>query len=184
MIERLLKQLDELLDGSVQKLEAQMRGVRTNRPTVALVQDLPVEYFGQIVPLKQLGSLSIRPPRDIEVSVWDRAVMPVAMKALESANLGVSLTSDGAVIRVSLPSLTDERRAEFVKLAKRMTEEIRIQLRRHRDEIMKQVRLGETEKQINEDQAFQAKEAIQKAVDNANASVEAMLAQKTKELNE
>lgn len=184
MIDSFLKDLESSLTALTEKFKADLRSVRSTRPSVEFVENVPAEYYGQILPIKQLGSLGIRPPRDIEITVWDKNAIQAVVKAIEAVSMGFSVTNDGNVVRASLPPLTDERRAEFGKIVRRMAEETRIQIRNHRDETIKKLKAAENEGTINEDDLFTAKERVQKLVDDANTGVEEALDQKIKELSE
>lgn len=180
-METILKNLETALDGVIRHFGEELQTVRSNRPSVGLLEDIKVEYYGQFMPVKQLASLSIRPPRDIEVSAWDKGAVPAIMKAIESMQTGLSASTDGGVIRVTLPTLSEERRQEFMKLVKKMAEADRIQVRSHREEAMKALKADES---IPEDQEFKGRERIQKLVDAANEKIEAVLDKKLQELAE
>jgi ribosome recycling factor len=183
-MDTILKELEAKLKSLLSRYEEELKGVRTNRPSVGLLEDIKIEYYGQVMPLKQLASIAIQPPRDLAVSVWDKNAAGAVAKGIEMAKAGFSVSNDGSAIRVSLPALTDERRAELSKLVKKMTEETRISLRGARDEANKKARAAEEAKTMNEDQVFKTKEQVQKAVDQANKTVEAQLDKKLKEVAE
>jgi len=183
-MELYLKELEDRLKMLVQKFDEELKSVRTSRPSVQLIEDIKVNYYDQNLPIKQLGSLGIRPPRDIEITAWDKnAVGPIA-KAIEDAKRGFSVSADGTVVRVTLPPLTDERRAEFTRHVKKMSEEVRIQVRHRRDETIKELKSAQDGKELNEDQVFKGKEKIQKIVDETNGKIESALENKLKELSE
>ena len=179
-----LKDLEKALSGLVQRFSDELKAVRTSRPSVQLVEDIKVNYYEEDLPIKQLGSLGIRPPRDILITPWDKNAVGPITKAIEDAKRGFSVSADGAVVRVTLPPLTDERRAEFTKLVKKMSEEVRIQVRHHRDETIKKLKSAEDGKTLNEDEIFKAKERIQKMVDATNGNIEKALGEKLRELQE
>lgn len=157
--------------------------IRGSRPTPALVEDIQVEYYGQRLPIKQLGSISVIPPREIQIGVWDANAVGAIVKEV-SARLNVNAANDGNVIHVNLPMLTQERRNELIKLIKAKTEEARIKSRSTRDEFKK--RLGEMEKSgdLTEDDRFELGEEIQKMMDKFNKEVDGVLEKKTAEINE
>lgn len=179
-----IKELEMALKGVTQRLQEELQAVRSNRPSVQLVENIPVDVYGQSMTIKQLGSLSIRPPRDVEITVWDKTVIGAIMKAIQDANAGLSAGNDGMVIRASLPVLTDERRQEFSKIAKKIVEQAKIQIRAKRDEINKKVKAAEDEGVLSEDQAFKGKERLQKVVDESNKFAELLLNKKLEELAE
>lgn len=180
----ILKELEIRLKQAVEHLKTELQSVRGNRPSLGLLEDIKVDYYGQALALKQLGSLAIRPPRDIEVNVWDKSAVGAVAKAIEAVKAGFSVASEGNIVRVSLPPLTNERRAELEKLVKKMAESSRIAVRNERDEAIKKTKAAEEERKLNEDDVFRAKEEIQKTVDKVNQNIESLLEAKLKELAE
>ena len=180
----IVKNLETQVKDAVLRVKQDFLGVRTNRPTTEPVSNIQVEYYGQMLPIRQLGSIAIIPPREIAVTFWDKNAVGPAEKAIRESNLGLSPSIDGTTIRLAFPSLTDERRAELVKLVKQQAEEGRIRIRSHRDEAMKRINQAEGEKKISEDQKFSQKDRAQKAVDAANAEIEKLLVEKRKEISE
>lgn len=178
------KELEQKLKTVAGGLKQEFAGIRTNRPTTKLVEDIKVDYFGQQMPLKTLGSISIVPPREINISVWDKNAVQPVMKAIENAKVGITPSNDGNLIRLNLPTLTDERRRELEKLIKSMTEQARIKIRGLRDEANKRIEQDFKDKKISEDQKFKSKEQTQRAVDGVNAEIEKLLAAKIKEIND
>lgn len=181
MTQILIEEFKKSAGETLGRLKRELSGLRTNRPTPALLEDLRVEYYGKILPLNQVGSLSIEPPRDIIIHVWDKTVIPEAIKAIEASALGLSLAPQGNIIRVHLPELSEERRAEIIKVAKRLVESNRIQIRHLRDEANKKI--GQTET-LSEDQQFKLKEVIQEETDRLNKEIESVLENKIKEINQ
>ena len=174
-----LKNFETDLRDAVTHFKDECSGIRTNRPSSRLVEEVKVEYFGQMTPVKQLGSIMIIPPRAMAVSVWDTGATTEVAKAIEGANLGLSVSVDGSTVRLTLPLLTDERRTELIKLAKALAEKERIKVRGYRDDINKKIKAQE----LDEDMRFRMKEDVQKAVLGANAAIEALLDAKIEEIN-
>lgn len=168
----------------IEFLKQQIFAMRSNRPSPRLVEDIPVECYGQKMTVKQIGAISILPPTQIQISVWDKSVIGVVAKAIETSNLNVSANTEGNLIRINLPPLSDERRNELVKVVKREIEDAKIKMRAVRDEIMKKVNKDFEDSKITEDQKFKIKEEIQKLVDKNNDEIEKLLGQKIKELHE
>ena len=166
----------------VESFKKEVLVVRGNRPSPALVENLKVDYFGQPLLVKQLGSISIVPPREIDVNVWDKNAIPGVVKAIEAT--GLSANYEGKLIRINLPPLSEERRQELIKAVKKIGETFKIQLRNQRDETNKKVTQSFDSKEINEDQKFKLKEEIQKNVDSVNKDIENILNKKIKELQE
>lgn len=179
-----IKNLEEQLKKIIESLTHELSGLRTNRPTPKLIEDVHVDYMGSRMTVKQLGSITVSPPRDLLISAWDKNALGVIAKGIEAANLGLSVAVQGMVVRVTLPALSSERRAEIEKLAKKISEEHRIRVRSARDEAMKHVDRAEKEKQISENEKFVLKKKIQEAVDKANKALEEHVAAKVKEIYE
>ena len=164
--------------------EREVKGIRTGRPSPALVEDLKVSYYNQTLPLKQIGSLSVSPPRDLLVQVWDKEAVQGVVKSIAASSLGLSAQVEGSVVRLRLPELSRERREELIRHVKRVAEQHRIQIRHVRDEVNKEVQKQFDEKALSEDQRFALRESIQESVDEANQSIETILGRKTKEIEE
>ncbi|MEK7657623.1 MAG: ribosome recycling factor [Patescibacteria group bacterium] len=177
-------EFDEKISGILKFFKEQMAGIRSNRPSAKLVEDILVDYFGQKLPIKQLGSISVIPPREIQISIWDNQVINSVAKTIESSGLNVAANIDGNLIRINLPALSEERRQELVKLVKKEAEEARIKIRHSRDEQNKKNSQREENKEISEDQKFRLKEDTQKAIDEVNGEIEQILENKIKEINE
>jgi len=180
--EQFIKEIETALAGVVAKLKQDLGGIRGNRPSTDLLQELRVNLYDQSLTVRELGSLSVLPPRTLQISVWDQNAVGPIMKAINDAHLGLSTTNNGNNILATLSALGDERREEMTKLVKKTAEAARIQVRGKREEVIKRMKDAETKKEITEDDAFKGKEKIQKAVDKANADIEAAVNGKLAEL--
>lgn len=184
MVDQLLKDLEKNTKSNVEGLKIELSGIRTNRPNPQLVENVKVEYMGQLMTVKQLGTITIVPPREIDISPWDKASVPAIIKGIETSGMGLTANTDGHLIRINLPTLTDERRQELIKLIKSLTEQVKIRVRGLRDDVNKKIESAFKAKTISEDQKFKGKEKIQKVIDKTNADIEMLLAGKIKEINE
>ncbi len=182
--EQIVKDLESSLSGVTQKLKQELGQVRSNRPSVEMVENIRLNLYEQELTIRELGSLSVLPPRTIQITVWDPAALPAVMKAIDAAHLGLSTMNDGSNIRAMLSPLGDERREELGKLVKKTAEGTRIQVRSKRDDAMKRLKDAESKKEITEDDAFRAKDKIQKATDKANGEVGSLVDNKLAELGE
>ncbi|MBS3903462.1 MAG: ribosome-recycling factor [Anaplasmataceae bacterium] len=180
--ESLIKELNQELAQRSQNLKQELAGIRSNRPTPELLEHIKLNYYDQPMTVQQLGSISIRPPRELIVQAWDVASIPAIIKGIEDAKLGVTVSRDENVVRVSIPALTVERKEQLEKLIRKNAEEVRIGVRSVRDDYNKQLKAAESEKAITEDQLFKLKEQVQKAVDAANAEIEAIVTKKLTEI--
>ncbi len=182
--EQIVKDLETSLAAVTQKLKADFGQIRGNRPSVEMLEGIRINLYDQMLTLRELGSLSVLPPRTIQITVWDPGAIGAVMKAIEDAHLGLSTNNDGNNIRATLSSLGNERRDELTKLVKKTTEAIRIQIRSKREDAVKHLKDAEAGKMITEDDAFRGKEKIQKATDKANGEVETLVTGKLDELGE
>ncbi|MDI6717624.1 MAG: ribosome recycling factor [Patescibacteria group bacterium] len=177
-----IKEAENKINGFINALKQQFMAMRSNRPSPRMVEDIPVEVYGQKMTIKQIGAISIVPPIQIQISVWDKSIVNTAAKAIESSNLNVNANIDGVVIRINLPPLSDERRRELIKIVKREVEDTKIKIRSFRDEINKEIVRDFEEGNITEDAKFKLKEQAQKVVDEANKELEIILKNKTEEI--
>lgn len=179
----ILKNLEVKTLEAVRNFKDQLAGIRGGRPSSKLVEDIQVEYFGQKMSIKQLGSINVLPPREIQISTWDKQVVSIIAKAIETA-LSVSVNTEGNLLRVNLPALSNERRQEIIKLVKKEAEEAKIRIRSIRDDANKEIGRQFDDKKIGEDEKFNLKEKVQKSVDKANEEIENVLGAKIKEIEE
>ncbi|MBI4094617.1 MAG: ribosome recycling factor [Candidatus Liptonbacteria bacterium] len=178
------KRLELDLEGAVGHFTQELQGVRSGRPSTKLLEHVKAEYAGQMLPIRELGSLTVKPPREIDIAVWDQSALQGIVKAIESANVGLSLSSEGNIIRALLPPLTEERRNELAKLVRKMAETVRINIRTHRDDAQKKLKASHERKEVSEDQLFKGKERLQKITDKANEEIDSLVERKLKELHE
>jgi ribosome recycling factor len=180
--EQFIKDLESEISDVTQRLKTELSGIRGNRPSPEMLQDIRVNVYEQSLTIRELGSLTVVPPRMLQVTLWDKETIMPVMKAVEAAHLGLTVSNDGTIIRATLSSLGDERREELMKLVKKTAEAARIQIRGKREDVIKRLKDAESKKEATEDDVFRAKEKIQKIVDKANADVEVMVEGKVTEL--
>ena len=177
-------ELDKKLHETNDWLKSEYSGIRTGQASPSLLDRVKVESYGSMLPLNQVGTVGIEDARTLRVSVWDTAQIPTVEQALTEANLGVSIATDSAGLRVIFPELTSERREQLLKLAKAKLEDARIAVRSLRDDVMKQIEKAEKAGDISEDEMFTQKEKIQSAIETANKSLEDLFNQKEAELKQ
>ena len=163
-------------------LEKEFSSIRTGQATPTLLDGVRVESYGSMLPLNQVGSVGIEDARTLRIAPWDQSQVKAVEKAIIDANLGLSVVTDSAGVRVIFPELTGERRAELVKFAKSKLEDARVSVRAVRDEAMKAIDAEEKAGELSQDDKFAAKEAIQNVVDTTNRVLEARFAEKEKEI--
>jgi ribosome recycling factor len=148
--EQLIKDLESNLSAVAGKFKQDMGQIRGNRPSAELVQDIKVSLYDQSLSIRELGSLTVLPPRGLQITVWDENAIGAVMNAITNAHLGLSASNDGNTIRATLSPLGDERREELMKLVKKTAEGARIQVRTKREEAMKRMKDAETKKEVTE----------------------------------
>ncbi len=178
MSELLKSKLDKILE----HLKSESAGLRTGRASPSLVEDLEVEYYGARTPLKALASIATPEPRQIVIQPWDKNAINPIQKAIQASSLGINPIADKDMIRLTIPQLTEERRRDLTKILGRHLEEARIQVRRDREDTLKEVDALEKAKEISEDEKFRRKSEIQKIVDDANKKIEDIGIAKEKEI--
>ncbi len=163
-------------------LKQEYAGIRTGQATPALLDSIKVESYGTKVPLNQVGSVGVEDARTLRISVWDSGQIKEIERAISEADLGVSVATDSAGLRVIFPELTSERRVQLQKLAKQKLEEARVSVKSARDDVMKDIDKREKAGELSEDEKFSEKEQVQKQVDAANKSLDDLYQQKEQEI--
>lgn len=156
--------------------------IRTGQASPALLDNIKVESYGTKVPINQVASVGIEDARTLRISPWDTSQIPSIEGTLTEADLGVSVATDSAGLRVIFPELTSERRAQLTKLAKQKLEEARVSLRGARDEVMKAFDHQEKAGDLSEDEKFTAREQVQKQVDGTNQQLDELYSAKETQL--
>lgn len=164
-IKSLLKDAETRMHGAIQSLVDDLNGIRTGRASPALVERLPVEYYGTPTPLMNLASISVPEPRTLTIKPFDSGSLKDIEKAIRVSDLGLNPNSDGKVIHLNLPPLTEERRRELVKHMHHRLEEARIAVRNVRRDLHNDIREFEKEKLITEDDLKRGEDDLQKLTD-------------------
>ncbi len=163
-------------------LESEYMSIRSGQATPGLLDGVKVSSYGTFVPINQVGSVGIEDARTLRISVWDASQVSAIETAIREADLGLSVVTDSAGLRVIFPELTSERRAQLLKLAKQKLEDARVSLRSARDEVMKDLDKREKAGELSEDEKFREKESVQKAIDAMNRNLDAHYAKKEVEI--
>ena len=171
--------LQRRMQGAVDALKHDLVGLRTGRASTALLDPIQVEVYGAHMPLNQCATVSVPEPRMISVQVWDKGNVGPIEKAIRSAGLGLNPITDGQMIRLPIPDLTEERRKELAKLAGQYAEKARIAVRNVRRDGMDALKLDEKKHAISEDERKRLEAEVQKLTDTTIADVDA--AAETKE---
>lgn len=184
MIEQILKDTDSKMQKAVSVLTHELATIRTGRASPALVEHIKVDYHGVLTPLNQIGSISVPEAKMLLIQPWDRTSIRDIEKAILKSDLGLNPTSDGNVIRIVIPALTEERRKELIKGVHRRLEETRVALRNIRRDGIESLKKAEREKQISQDQLARATDQVQKLIDNFVDKVNKIGQDKEKEIME
>ena len=186
MIEEIYQEVKNGMQSTLDSLVKEFAGVRTGRATTALVDRILVDYFGTQTQLKQLATISVPESRLIVIQPWDKSVVPEVEKAIQRSNLGLNPVSDGKILRIPVPPLTEERRRDLVKVVKKKAEDRRVSVRNARRDGNKHVEQAVKDKMLHlsEDDEKQAKQEIQDLVKKYEKQVGDQIAAKTKEIAE
>lgn len=172
------------MTGAIGALEKEFAKLRTGRATTALVDGIVVDYYGTPTPISQLASVSVPDPKTITIQPWDKGAFGSVEKAIMSSDLGLNPVNDGKIIRISIPQLTEERRKELVKVAKKYTEDCKVAIRNVRRDLNDSLKTMEKDKDISEDEKKKGETDVQKLTDDFVKQSENVLAEKEKEILE
>jgi ribosome recycling factor len=184
MEEKIVKETEAKMEKTLTALKTDLNKVRTGRASLALFDDIRIDYYGTPTPLHQVATLAVPEPRLINIQPWDTTVTGEIEKAILKSELGLTPISDGKIIRITIPRLTEERRKELVKVVKKMSEGAKVGLRNIRREANDQLKGLEKNKKISQDQLRQWMDKVQTSTDKYITKVDEMLAVKEKEILE
>ena len=177
-----VKELEKRMQGAMDALKKEFAGLRTGRASVNLLDPVMVEAYGPRMSLNQVGTVSAPEPRLLTVSVWDKGLVVSTAKAIREAGLGLNPAPDGQMIRIPIPELTSERRAELAKLAHKYAEHGRVAIRNVRRDGMEALKKAEKDHKISQDEQRQKSEEVQKLTDRYVKQVDDALVHKEKEI--
>ena len=184
MPEKTLNDLEEKMNKTLKALQGDLNKVRTGRASVALFDDIRVDFYGTPTPLKQVATLSVPESRLIIIQPWDPQMIGEIEKAILKSELGVTPTNDGKLIRLTIPRLTEERRKDLVKIIKKMGEGSKVAIRNIRRDANENFKEMEKEKLISEDELHQNFDKIQKVTDGFIQKIDEVLHAKEHEILE
>jgi len=181
-IKEIMHDTETKMKKTVEATQREFSTIRTGRASTGLVEGIKVDYYGALTPLKQLAAVSTPDARLVVIQPWDKGSMAEIERAILKSEIGITPTNDGKVIRLSIPSLTQERRAELDKILKKIAEDGRVSLRTARHAAIENVRKSEKDKIITEDEKFKGQDDIQKLTDKYIKEIDNALAAKEKEI--
>ena len=182
--DEILLEAEERMDGAVGHLGSELSGMRSGRASPALVDKLQVNAYESMTPLAQLAQIGCPEPRQILIKPYDPSISKEIEKAIQASELGLNPSSDGKVIRLNLPPLSEERRKQLVKVAKDRGEETNVSIRNIRRDANKNVDASLKDKVLTEDDAAKVKEQIQELTKSHEGKVKSLVERKTSELME
>jgi ribosome recycling factor len=177
-----LADINKRMNGAVEVLRKEFAGLRTGRASASLLEPITVQAYGGEMPLNQVGTIGVPEPRLLSVQVWDRNLVKAVEKAIRSSDLGLNPAVEGAVIRVPIPELSEERRAELAKVAHRYAEAARVAVRNVRRDGMEQLKRQEKEGEISQDQQHKVAHQLQELTDSEVKQINDMLTAKEAEI--
>lgn len=184
MEKELKRKTIERMDSAIETLKKEFASIRTGRASLALLDNIKVDYYGTLTPLQQLASLSIPDSRQIAIQPWEQKIISDIEKAIMKSDLGLTPTNDGKVIRINIPPLTEERRKQLVKVVKKNAEDAKIAIRNIRRDTNEGIKKLEKEKHLSEDDTKKSLDEIQRLTDSYIKKVDEMLMHKEKEIME
>lgn len=172
------------MKAAIDHTRAELASVRTGRANPALLDKIMVNYYGTMVPVNQVANISAPEPRLLVIAPWDKSMVPEIQKAITSSDLGLNPSSDGSLLRIPLPALTEERRKDLVKVVGKKTEAGKIAIRNIRREAIEELRKREKKHEISEDDLHRVQDEVQKLTDEFVAELDELHSAKEEELME
>ncbi len=181
-VEEMMLELEDKSENSIKALEGDYGALRTGRANPHILDRIEVEAYGGMSKLIELGNVSALDARCLQINLWDKSLLKAVEKAILQSNIGLTPTNDGQVIRLVFPVMTEERRKELVKQAKKMGEEAKVAVRNHRREAMDVLKKMKTAKELSEDEIAGCEAEVEKTVSGYMSKLESIISAKEKEL--
>lgn len=182
MAEPDIADVERRMKGAIDALRRENAGLRTGRASAALLEPVMVDAYGSKMPMSQVGTIGVPDARMLAVQVWDQGLTGAVEKAIRDAGLGLNPQTDGNVVRVPIPQLTEERRVELTKVANKYAEQARVAARNVRRDGIEQMRRMEKDGEISKDELRAWSEEIQKLTDSTTKTIDETLSTKEKEI--
>lgn len=184
MIESIYQETRESMGKSVEALKNELKRIRTGRASLSILDGIKVDYYGTLTPLNQMATLAVPESRLITIQPWDVSVVKDIEKAILKSDLGLTPSSDGKIIRISIPQLTEDRRKELVKVVHKVCEEYKVSVRNFRRDSNELLKSMKKDGEITEDDAFKSQEQVQNITDEHIQLVDECYQEKEKEILE
>jgi ribosome recycling factor len=176
--------LETRMSDAVEAMDRDFNHIRTGRASTSLVERILVDYYGTSTPLNQLASISVPESTTVVIQPWDRGVLGAIEKAIQKSDVGITPNTDGTVVRLNIPPLTEERRRDLVKLVHRRMEEAKVEIRNHRRDAVDEIRKREKDGEIGADEARRELENIERSTHKWIDEVDRVAAAKEQEILE
>ncbi len=184
LMNEVFKDAEKRMKEAVEHLKREYKRLRASRANPAILEGVKVNYYGQLIPINQIASITAAEGRLLIINPWDANALPEIERAIIAANLNLTPKKEGKVLKIEIPPLSEERRKELVKLAKQMAEEAKIHIRNVRRDAIEKIREMEKNKEITEDDRYRGEEQIQKITDKFIEEVDKAFKEKEKEILE
>ena len=181
---QLIKDAQGRMDKTIEALRSELAKIRTGKATTVLLDSIKVDYYGNMVPLNQVGNVSVLDAHTLAITPWEKQMVQIIDKAILEANLGLNPISDGTNLKIPIPALNEERRKELVKLVRKFGEESKVAIRNVRRDAIDHLKREEKEKKMSEDQLHDAEQEVQKLTDDHTKLIDETLKHKEKEIME
>lgn len=183
-IDAIFDEAEGHMEKSLELAEMELSSIRTGKASPSLLDSIKVNYYGAMVPLKQVANIAVPDPKLITIQPWEKPLVGEIVKAIQSSSLGLNPQSDGSFIRIPLPPLTEERRIELVKTVKQMVEEVKVAIRNVRRDANEKLKKLEKEHEVSEDEYHRYHKEIQELTDESIEKIDKLFAAKEKEILE
>ncbi len=184
MIKDVLKDIESRMKKSVDALDTELKSMRIGKASPALLDNLRVEYYGTKVPINQVANVSAPEPRLLVVQTWEKNMVDEVVKAIMKSEMGLNPSTDGNIIRIPIPPMSEERRKEAVKLVKKFGEDCKVAIRNIRRDANDRLKTADKNKEISEDEMRKGQDQVQEVTDTYTKNVDELVEKKEKEVME
>jgi len=184
MKDEILSEMSQKMEKTAESLNQEFKKMRTGRASASILEGIKVECYGTQMRLNQIASISIPESRLLTIQPWDQSIIGDIEKSILKSGLGLTPMNDGKLIRISIPPLTEERRKELAKLAKKMAEESKVSIRNHRRETNEMLKELKKESEISEDEMYNYQDKVQKVTDEFIEKIDEIRKEKEQEILE
>ena len=179
-----IQKVNQHMEGAIEHIKREFAAIRTGRASLGLLDHIKIDYYGTLTPLKQVANLGIPESRLITIQPWDASAIKEIEKAILKSDLGLTPSSDGKIIRISIPALTEERRKELVKVVRKICEDYKVSIRNIRRDSNELLKSMKKDGEISEDDAFKSQDEVQNITDEQIKHIDECFKEKEKEILE